>query len=147
MKISHSHGVIDSAMVSHERGLWAVKWSFFGLFATALFQAVIVGMSNSVALLADTIHNFGDAVTAIPLGAAFLFARLKPSKKFTYGYGRVEDLAGVAVVLLILFIVWDSGKSVFTRMLDGVEPGVIKEIHHAVQEVDGVKEIGEIRAR
>ena len=99
----HSHGVVDPSIVSHERGLWAVQWSFVGLFVTALFQAAVVFFSNSVALLADTIHNFGDAATAIPLAVAFLIARLKPSKRFTYGYGRVEDLAGVMIVLLILF--------------------------------------------
>lgn len=56
--------------------------------ATALCQVVVVAISGSVALLADTIHNFGDAATAIPLGIAFLFARRKPSRRFTFGYGR-----------------------------------------------------------
>ena len=60
-------------------------------------------ISGSVALLADTIHNFGDAVTAIPLWIAFKLAQWKPNKRFTYGYGRVEDLAGVIIVFLILF--------------------------------------------
>ncbi len=69
---------------------------------TTIFQAVIVYFSHSVALLADTIHNLGDACTAIPLAIAFMLARRKPSKRFTYGYGRVEDLAGVLVVLTIL---------------------------------------------
>ena len=100
---AHSHGVIDPSIISHERGLWAVKWSFIALMVTALLQLVIVIASNSVALLADTIHNFGDAATAIPLGIAFLFVRLKPTKRFTYGYGRIEDLAGVIILLLILF--------------------------------------------
>lgn len=54
-------------------------------------------------MLADTIHNFGDAATAIPLWVAFRLERLKPTKRFTYGYGRVEDLAGVAIVITILF--------------------------------------------
>ena len=243
----HSHGTMDASIVSHERGLWAVKWSFAGLMITAILQVIVVIVSNSVALLADTIHNFADAATAIPLGIAFLFARLKPSKRFTYGYGRVEDLAGVVVVLLILFsaivagyesiqrfirpekvsylwavalaaligfigneavavfrikvgkeigsaalvadgyharvdgftslavflgafgiwlgfpladpiigllitlaifyIVWDSAKLVFTRMLDGVEPGILEEIHHAVSHVHGVRGVGEVRAR
>ena len=71
--------------------------------ATAILQLVIVVISSSAALLADTIHNFGDAATAIQLGVAFMFARLKPSKRVTYGYGRIEDIAGVIVVLLILF--------------------------------------------
>jgi divalent metal cation (Fe/Co/Zn/Cd) transporter len=95
--------VIDPTIASTERGIWAIKWSFIGLMATALFQVVIVVLSGSVALLADTIHNFGDASTAIPLWIAFLFARLRPSKRFSFGYGRVEDLAGVLVVLTILF--------------------------------------------
>lgn len=99
----HTHGAIDPSIITTQRGIWAVKWSFLGLLATTLFQIVIVYLSGSVALLADTIHNFGDAVTAIPLWVAFTLARLQPTKRFTYGYGRVEDLAGVVVVLIILF--------------------------------------------
>lgn len=91
---SHTHGVVDPAILTTERGIWAVKWSLVGLMLTAVVQVFIVYISGSVALLADTIHNFGDAATAIPLWIAFLLARRKPSKRFTYGYGRVEDLAG-----------------------------------------------------
>lgn len=75
----HAHGVVDPSITTTQRGLWAIKWSFVGLMATALFQVIVVLLSGSVALLADTIHNFGDAATAIPLGIAFLLARLKPS--------------------------------------------------------------------
>ena len=89
------------AIATTARGLWAVKWSFIALVATALLQLAVVVLSNSVALLADTIHNFGDAATAIPLSVAFLFARRPPSRRFTFGFGRVEDLAGLAVVLTI----------------------------------------------
>src|SRR3990167_2732805 len=89
---AHSHGVIDPSIITHERGLWAVKWSFIWLMVTALFQVIVVVASKSVALFADTVHNFADASTAIPLGIAFVFARFKPTKRFTYGYGRVEDL-------------------------------------------------------
>jgi divalent metal cation (Fe/Co/Zn/Cd) transporter len=70
-----------------------VKWSFVGLFATALVQLVVVMLSGSVALLSDTIHNFGDAATAIPLWIAFALTRLGASRRFPFGYGRVEDLA------------------------------------------------------
>ena len=243
----HTHGVIDPIIATTARGIWAVKWSFAVLMVTALLQVVIVVLSGSVALLADTIHNFGDAATAIPLWVAFLFARLKPTERFTFGYGRVEDLAGVAVVLTILFsagvagyesihrlihpqlvthlgavvvaaiigfvgnegvaifrikvgreihsaaliadgyharvdgwtslvvlfgalgawlgyplvdplvglvitiailgIVWQSGKAVFTRMLDGVEPGISDEIRHATQHVSGVLGVSEVRPR
>jgi cation diffusion facilitator family transporter len=243
----HTHGVVDPSITTTDRGLWAIKWSFIGLALTAVLQLVVVYFSGSVALLADTVHNFGDAATAIPLGIAFLFARKKPSKRFTFGYGRVEDLAGVAIVLTILVsalvagyesvqrflhpqdishlwavvaasivgflgnegvaifrirvgreigsaaliadghharidgwtslsvlagaigvwlgypladpiigglitiaifgIVIQSGKSIFTRMLDGVEPSVIDEIRHAAEHVPEVKEITDVRAR
>src|SRR5713226_830689 len=98
----HTHGIVDPSITTTSRGLWAIKWSFFGLAVTALLQLSVVFISGSVALLADTIHNFGDAATAIPLAIAFWFARKKPSERFTFGYERVEDLAGVAIVLTIL---------------------------------------------
>jgi cation diffusion facilitator family transporter len=215
--------------------------------ATALLQLVVVLMSGSVALLSDTIHNFGDAATAIPLWIAFALTRLGASRRFTFGYGRVEDLAGVVIVLIILFsavvagyqaverlinpqpvgflwavaaaslvgfmgneavavfrirvgreigsaalvadgyhartdgwtslavllgavgvwlgypladpivglliaaailvIVWQSGKAVFTRLLDGVEPEAIEEIRHTASRVPGVEDVSEVRAR
>jgi cation diffusion facilitator family transporter len=243
----HTHGAVDPSIATSERGMWAVKWSFVGLFVTALLQVVVVVISSSVALLSDMIHNFGDALTAVPLWIAFALARLGASRRFTFGYGRVEDLAGVVVVLIILFsavvagyqaieriihpqpvgllwavaaaalvgfvgneavaifrirvgrqigsaaliadgyhartdgwtslavllgavgvwlgypladpivgllivaailvIVWQLGKTVFTRLLDGVEPEVIEEIRHAAQDVPGVEEAAEVRAR
>ena len=243
----HTHGAVDPTIATSERGIWAIKWSFVGLMVTALLQLVVVLMSGSVALLSDTIHNFGDAATAIPLGIAFALTRLGVSRRFTFGYGRVEDLAGVLVVLIILFsavvagyqaverlihpqpigmlwavaaasvigflgneavavfrirvgreigsaalvadgyhartdgwtslavllgaigvwlgypladpvvglliaaailvIVWQSGKAVFTRLLDGVEPEAIEEIRHTASRVPGVEDVSEVRAR
>src|SRR5262249_25046952 len=99
----HTHGALDPALLTTERGIWAVKWSLFGLAATAVLQLIIVFFSGSIALLADTIHNIADAGTAIPLLIAFKLARRQPSRRFTYGYGRVEDVAGVIIVLTILF--------------------------------------------
>jgi len=98
----HVHGTIDPSITATDRGLWAVKWSFVGLFITTLIQIVIFYFSGSIALLADAIHNLGDGCTAVPLGIAFILGKRKPSKRFTYGYGRVEDLAGLVVVLTIL---------------------------------------------
>jgi len=238
---------VDPSVLTTRRGIWAVKWSFIGLLATAAVQAAIVMLSGSVALLADTIHNFGDASTAIPLWIAFRFAQKPPSRRFTYGYGRVEDLAGVAVVITILLsalvagyeavdrilhprdvtylwaviaasvigflgneavarlrikvgreigsaaliadgqharadgltslavlfgavgvslgyplsdpvagllitavilrIVWESGRSIFTRLLDGVDPEVIDEIRHASSQAGGVEDVSEVRVR
>lgn len=98
---AHTHGAIDPSIVSTSRGLWTLKWSFVALFGTALLQAAVVALSGSVALLADTIHNFADAATAIPLGIAFVLVRRGVSKRFTYGLGRVEDLAGLLIVATI----------------------------------------------
>ncbi|HBM79972.1 MAG TPA: cation transporter, partial [Clostridiaceae bacterium] len=100
---SHTHGKVDPSTLATSKGLRVLKWSFIGMMITAILQVVIVSMSGSVALLADTIHNFGDAATAIPLAIAFYMANKKPSKSFSYGYGRLEDIAGVIIVLLILF--------------------------------------------
>lgn len=111
----HKHGTVDPSILTTARGIWAVKWSFAGLFITAIFQLVVVWYTGSVALLADTIHNVGDAATAIPLWFAFRLARWQPTKRFTYGYGRVEDLAGVAVVLTILISALVAGYEAINR--------------------------------
>ncbi|MER8563165.1 cation diffusion facilitator family transporter [Mesorhizobium sp. M0578] len=243
----HTHGVIDPTIATTTRGIWAIKWSFVVLAVTAALQLVVVFLSGSVALLADTIHNVGDAVTAIPLWIAFMLVRRRPSKTFTYGLGRVEDLAGIVIVLIILFsaivagyeaidrlinprpiaflgwvaiagligfigneavavfrvrvgreinsaaliadgyhartdgftslavvlgaigvwlgfpladpiigllitvaifaIVWQSSKAVLTRMLDGVEPAIVDEIHHAAEHVSGIGRVESVQAR
>jgi cation diffusion facilitator family transporter len=243
----HDHGRIDPAIASTVRGLWAVKWSFIGLMATALFQSVVVVFSGSVALLADTIHNVGDAATAIPLGIAFMLARRPSTRRFSYGLGRVEDFAGLAIVITItasaLVAAWQAisrfvnpepvdvlwavmlasvvgfvgneavaifrirvgkqigsaalvadghharidgwtslavlagalsvwagypladpivgllisaaifvlvaqaARSVFVRMLDGVDPDVVERVTHAATHVSGVAEVSDVRAR
>jgi cation diffusion facilitator family transporter len=115
---SHTHGAVDPGIVATARGIWAVKWSFVGLSVTALLQLFVVWISGSVALLADTIHNFGDAATALPLWIAFLLARRPASRRFTYGYGRAEDLAGVVIVGLILASAVVAGYQAVDRLLD-----------------------------
>lgn len=114
----HTHGAIDPSITATERGIWAVKWSFIGLIITALIQLFVVLISGSVSLLADTIHNFGDAATALPLWVAFLLARRPSSKHFTYGYGRGEDLAGVIIVGLILISAVVAGYESIERLLN-----------------------------
>lgn len=243
----HTHGVIDATIATTDRGIWAIKWSFIVLAITAVLQMVVVVISGSVALLADTIHNVGDATTAIPLWIAFVLARRKPTPTFTYGYGRVEDIAGILIVLIILFsaivagyvaidrlihpqlitqvgwvaiagiigflgneavavfrirvgreinsaaliadgyhartdgltslavvlgavgvwmgfaladpiigllitiaifaIVWQSARSVLTRMLDGIEPNVVAELRHAAGHVPGIERVADAKAR
>jgi cation diffusion facilitator family transporter len=114
----HTHGVVDPSIISTERGIWAIKWSFIALFITALLQIGVVIISGSVALLADTIHNFGDAATAIPLWIAFSLFNRPPSRRFTYGYGRVEDLAGLAIVVIILFSAAVAGYQAVQRFFN-----------------------------
>lgn len=115
---SHSHGVIDATIATTDRGIWAIKWSFVILAITAAMQMVLVALSGSVALLADTVHNIGDATTAIPLWIAFLLARRKPSPTFTYGLGRVEDLAGIIIVGIILFSAIVAGYQAIDRLIN-----------------------------
>ncbi|PKA42682.1 cation transporter [Rhizobium sullae] len=243
----HTHGVVDPSIASSARGIWAIKWSFVILAITAALQLVVVFISGSVALLADTIHNIGDAATAIPLWIAFTLVRRKPTSTFNYGLGRVEDFAGMLIVLIILFsaivagyeaidrlmnpqpitqllavgaagiigfigneavailrikvgremnsaaliadgyhartdgltslavvlgafgvwmgfpladpivgllitiaifgIVWQSARSVITRSLDGVEPGITDAIHHAAGHVAGIERLIDVKAR
>jgi len=113
----HTHGVVDPSLTTSERGVWALKWSFIILAVTAALQLAVVFISGSVALLADMIHNVGDATTAIPLWFAFVLARRKPSKTFTYGLGRVEDLAGILIVLIILASAIVAGYEAIDRLV------------------------------
>jgi cation diffusion facilitator family transporter len=100
----HSHDAadkVDSAMETSKQGMRALWISLVILGVTAALQAVIVVLSSSVALLGDTLHNVADALTAVPLGVAFLIGRRPPTRRYTYGYGRAEDLAGIFIVVVI----------------------------------------------
>lgn len=99
----HSHGEMnmDSALETSERGIWALKVSLIGLGLTAALQLVVAVTSSSVGLLADTIHNGADALTAVPLWLAFALGRRPANRRYTYGYGRAEDVAGVVIVGMI----------------------------------------------
>jgi cation diffusion facilitator family transporter len=109
---SHSGPRADAALESSDRGIQALKISLAGLFLTALFQVVIAALSGSAGLLADTIHNFADALTAVPLWIAFVVGRRPPTRRYTYGYRRAEDLAGIFIIVLMLasaaFAAWES---------------------------------------
>lgn len=113
----HTHGVVDPAIATTDRGIFAIKWSFIILAITAALQMAVVVISGSVALLADTIHNIGDATTAIPLWIAFVLARREPTPTFTYGYGRAEDFAGVIIVIIILISALVAGYEAIDRFI------------------------------
>jgi cation diffusion facilitator family transporter len=116
----HSHDSadrVDSAMEASRDGLRALWISLLCLGITAALQAVVVIWSGSVALLGDTLHNVADALTAVPLGFAFLIGRRAPNRRYTYGYGRAEDLAGIVIVVFIAASSALAGYEAVNRLL------------------------------
>lgn len=116
----HSHDAADSVddtLESTAAGIRTVKISLLVLGLTALIQIVIVVMSGSVALAADTIHNFADALTAVPLWIAFALGAKPATRRYTYGFGRVEDLAGSFVVAMITMLAIIAGYEAIARLI------------------------------
>lgn len=123
----HSHDAadqIDDALEADAAGRRALVISLVGLTLTAIIQLVVVLLSGSVALLGDTLHNFADALTAVPLLAAFALARRAPNTRFTYGYGRAEDLAGLFVVAMITLSSALAGYEAIRRLINP------EQVHH-----------------
>jgi cation diffusion facilitator family transporter len=115
--MSHHHFRFMGHHHSHDaEGLRALWISLAVLGATAAIQGAVVAVSGSVALLGDTLHNAADALTAVPLGVAFLAARRPPTRRYTYGYGRAEDLAGTAIVILIAASSALAAYTAFSRL-------------------------------
>ncbi|MFE7958236.1 cation diffusion facilitator family transporter [Streptomyces sp. NPDC057413] len=117
----HSHesaDKVDAALESSARGMRALWVSLAVLGVTALAQALVVAVSGSVALLGDTVHNAADALTAVPLGIAFVLGRRAATRRFTYGFGRAEDLAGLVIVLTIAGSAAFAGWTAVERLLD-----------------------------
>lgn len=116
----HSHDAADSVddtLESTAAGIRTVKISLLVLGLTALIQIVIVVMSGSVALAADTIHNCADALTAVPLWIAFALGAKPATRRYTYGFGRVEDLAGSFVVAMITMSAIIAGYEAIARLI------------------------------
>ncbi len=104
----HSHGSVDPSTL--DRGIRALVVSSVGLLATFCLQIVVVLIGQSAALLADAIHNLADVFTSLPIWIAFILSRRQANRRFTYGYSRAEDIAGVTV---ILFIVASAGFAAY----------------------------------
>jgi len=109
---------VDSALEASADGVRGLKISLLALGVTALAQLIAVLYTGSVALLADTIHNFSDALTAVPLWIAFVVGRRAATRRYTYGYGRAEDLAGVFIVAMIALSALVAGYESIRRLLD-----------------------------
>ncbi|WP_083889114.1 cation diffusion facilitator family transporter [Nocardia pneumoniae] len=121
--VPHSHDAADSmddALEASAIGIRAVELGLVVLGCTAALQLLIVVASGSVALAADTVHNFSDALTAVPLWIAFALGRKSATRRYTYGFGRAEDLAGLFVVAMIALSALIAGYEAVRRMLDPV---------------------------
>ena len=126
--IGHSHDPgdsLDEALTSDKRGIRALKLSLIALGVTAALQLVVVVLSSSVALLADTVHNFSDALTAIPLWVAFVIGSRAATRRYTFGYRRAEDLAGLFVLVMIALSAFIAGWESIDRL---VHPQVMSNI-------------------
>ncbi|MFC4590187.1 cation diffusion facilitator family transporter [Sphaerisporangium corydalis] len=120
MLTPHSHDSAartDTALESSARGIRVLGLSFAVLVVTAAAQAVVVAMSGSVALLGDTLHNFADALTAVPLAVAFWLGRRAATRRFTYGYGKAEDLAGLVIVIVVAASAVLAGYQAVERLI------------------------------
>ncbi len=116
----HSHDStekVDSALETSREGMRALWISLAVLGGTAIVQAVVVALSGSVALLGDTLHNVADALTAVPLGLAFVLGRRPPTRRYTYGFGRAEDVAGIVIVAVIAASSALAGYQAIQRLL------------------------------
>jgi cation diffusion facilitator family transporter len=108
---------VDRALESSADGIRALQWSLAGLGITAVLQGVVVAITGSVALLGDTLHNVADALTALPLWLAFTIGRRPRTRRYTYGFGRAEDLAGLAIVGAIVASALVAGYESVQRLL------------------------------
>lgn len=118
----HSHATadsVDSELEGSAEGIRAVKISLLALGLTALAQLVVFFLTNSTALLADTIHNFSDALTALPLWVAFVLSRRAATRRYTYGFGRAEDLAGLFIVAMVGFSAVLAGWESIDNLING----------------------------
>ena len=122
----HDHATsIDPALENNARGIRALKISLVALGLTALIQLVIVLYTNSAALLSDTLHNGADALTAVPIWLAFSVASRPATRRFTYGYGRWEDVAGLVV---LLFIAASALLALYESVSRLVVPGTVSNL-------------------
>jgi len=98
----HEHGRVDADLYGNKAGLRAVQISTAGMFLVAAIQFAIAGIGGSAGLFADALHNLGDVLTTVALWIAFVLSNRAANHRYTYGYYRAEDLAGIFIVLVII---------------------------------------------
>ena len=120
--VPHSHDHAEAIQTADEAsaiGIRAAWISLAGMGVTALLQLVIVWLSGSVGLLADTLHNLGHLATTVPLIIAFRLGRRRPTRRYSYGFRRAEDLVGLligaVIALSAALIVWESVRALSTQ--------------------------------
>jgi len=100
---AHEHGPVSADFLNNELGIRTVKLALLALGITTVIQIAIYLVSGSVALLGDTVHNLGDALNSVPLWIAYVLARRPPTRRYTYGLKRAEDVAGLFIIGSIAF--------------------------------------------
>ena len=123
--MSHDHSHVRPENITDERAIRAARRATFGLLATALIQLAIVAMGHSAALFADALHNLGDVSTTVALWIAFLVSRRMATRAYTFGFQRVEDLAGVFIVLVILASAVLAGWESVVKFRSGEAPSYV----------------------
>lgn len=98
----HEHGKVDADLYKDRAGLRAVQISTAGMFIVAAIQFTIAAIGGSAGLFADALHNLGDVFTTVALWIAFVISSRAANQRYTYGYYRTEDLAGIFIVLVII---------------------------------------------
>jgi cation diffusion facilitator family transporter len=118
----HEHGRVDADLYGNQAGLRAVQISTAGMFIVAAIQFAIAGIGGSAGLFADALHNLGDVLTTVALWIAFVIARRAANQRYTYGYHRTEDLAGIFIVLVIIASAVAGAVESILKLTSGAPP-------------------------
>lgn len=118
----HEHGKVDADLYGNRAGLRAVQISTAGMLLVSIIQFAIAWIGGSAGLFADALHNFGDVFTTIALWIAFVISSRAANQRYTYGYYRSEDLAGIFIVLVIIASAIASGVESIQKLTSGNIP-------------------------
>jgi cation diffusion facilitator family transporter len=118
----HEHGKVDADLYGNRAGLRAVQISTAGMLLVSAIQFVIAWIGGSAGLFADALHNFGDVFTTVALWIAFVISNRAANQRYTYGYYRAEDLAGIFIVLVIIASATASAIESVQKLISGNIP-------------------------